>query len=506
MPLFDSLWLPNALFLMPATVGSLAAVAYVRRLRPGADGAEAHSGAYALFAVALWAIASVGLALSAAERALPTFPLLGGPIQVRVLVPVFAFIGVVGYATHSVAEHFSSFFDSPGEAVRRKILVSIASRVIITPYLAVAITLLISDIDPATELFFALFTGLFIKVVLNALNELGTKLLPARLQEQLEKRREKETPGQTTPPHVTAEDLEPLVPEVWNRLRGHARVVGVAVQRKETGGLKTPDLAFVVRVERKGGPGLRAGDEVPKSLDVRLRDGRTVSVMTDVVEVGRPTVNGAVLTAAPVFPATVISNEATPSNRGTISCVVRDVDTGDALLLTCYHVVRHPSHPWEGVTDPPRHATLLGETETGVIATLVRGLRSSWVDAAVARPEPGIELRPGIAGLGIPGQPSTVWQSDVDRRPVEVRGAFTRPAKGMIRGKNVAAVLDYGGGEVAELFDLILIDRLTGPGDSGALVLDEQDRSIGIVVGIDDRNTYVIPITGVLNALRVQIP
>jgi hypothetical protein len=58
-----------------------------------------------------------------------------------------------------------------------------------------------------------------------------------------------------------------------------------------------------------------------------------------------------------------------------------------------------------------------------------------------------------------------------------------------------------GSGEIV-MYDLVAIDPVTKPGDSGAPVLDENETLIGFVVGADAVRTYVLPAEKGLNALE----
>jgi hypothetical protein len=60
-----------------------------------------------------------------------------------------------------------------------------------------------------------------------------------------------------------------------------------------------------------------------------------------------------------------------------------------------------------------------------------------------------------------------------------------------------------------ELFNLISISNngksISSPGDSGAAVLDDENRVLGIVVAGSDKITYAIPIKTILDNLNLTI-
>jgi len=77
---------------------------------------------------------------------------------------------------------------------------------------------------------------------------------------------------------------------------------------------------------------------------------------------------------------------------------------------------------------------------------------------------------------------------------------------------NEAISIKYKGGKVAQLLDLLELDdpstskAVSEPGDSGALIYDEEtNQAVGMIIGGNNRFSYAIPISKILEQTDTQI-
>ncbi|MDR5693709.1 MAG: carboxypeptidase-like regulatory domain-containing protein [Armatimonadota bacterium] len=153
---------------------------------------------YSITSVLSWVGVFVAFLYTWLRSGVSTLQFFHPDVEISLLVPIFAFIGVLLYATTSIVEHFG---DPHGRMAYRKSLMAVAHRVLLAPYVAVIANLLlvkaaleeVLSVQPGVglttvEVFLAFFTGAYMKPILNWINERGARLLPRPLQEELEMR------------------------------------------------------------------------------------------------------------------------------------------------------------------------------------------------------------------------------------------------------------------------------------------------------------------------------
>jgi hypothetical protein len=132
-----------------------------------------------------------------------------GETHVAILVPGFviplglivgAFVGTVAYVAFSVYTRDPQFFAPENAPARAKLLQVIGGRLLISPYIAmVAFGILATSIAMLNTgpfaFFFGFFTGLWIKPVLDMLNDVGKRLLSEEARTRLLERARQITPA-----------------------------------------------------------------------------------------------------------------------------------------------------------------------------------------------------------------------------------------------------------------------------------------------------------------------
>lgn len=334
-------------------------------------------------------------------------------------------------------------------------------------------------------------------------------------------------------------------------------VVGVGVGYKETGGQVTGQLSIAVLVERK----LPMAQLAPRHVVPRAVD----DVVTDVIETGKIRALGAgtpgdsnagtlrnevdgdpagaggrrwnpVSRLRPAMPGCSIAHYRVTA--GTFGAVVRerrggsrggsgsgsdsgsDSDSGSgigssgsglALILSNNHVLANSTtgrdrraRRGDPVLQPGPHDG--GKAEKDVIATLWRYIpiskrKINLVDAALARPvAPGL-IRPEILGLGkVVGTREAVLGMEVRKS-----GRTTGLTSGVVRVLQATVKVEYGFARPVSFAGQIVTTAMSAGGDSGSLVLDRQNRAVGLLFAGSDLTTIMAPINTVLELLEVEL-
>lgn len=313
-------------------------------------------------------------------------------------------------------------------------------------------------------------------------------------------------------------------------------VVACGVGYKETGGVITDELAVIVSVERKV-PAAQLAPQamVPKTVE---------DVKTDVVEVGRikawMSPSPASLTPRDKWrPAPGgVSIGHVDITAGTLGCLV--IRGGELFVLSNNHVLADINRGrigdpiiqpgrYDGGTPADEIASLADfipirfgteETECPLANALERTLNwaaqavgsshrvqsyrltpaENQVDAAIARPLSPDLVERRILEIGLP---KGVHEATLDTQ-VQKSGRTTGHTWGTIRQIDVTVAVDYDG-RTATFTDQFMAGAMSGGGDSGSAVLDEEGYIVGLLFAGSDLTTVINPIQLVLDALGLEI-
>lgn len=255
---------------------------------------------------------------------------------------------------------------------------------------------------------------------------------------------------------------------LWN----DPNILGFGVGPKIAQG-GSSDFCLVFFVRRKLPQGrLRDLAAIPKHLAL---DCLGMKIRTDVQEWGGPPV-----AHGPLPSGASIGDRA--GNSGTMTLAVRDISTGDPLILSCSHVLARcgagqPGDPVESPANPSSNPRL------NVVGRLVRytaiDRRSSdnEVDAAVAVPNRDVDLLNDIPRIGsVSGIRDLTLEGDsVQGLNVQKFGAITKFTTGRITNIHVSTSIVYhqlSGDPSVNFIELVEYDSVSKEGDSGAAVLD----------------------------------
>jgi len=197
-------------------------------------------------------------------------------------------------------------------------------------------------------------------------------------------------------------------------------------------------------------------------------------------------------------------------SAGTVGSVIRDKNTGNKLFLSNNHVFantcsrtnlrgRIGDHIYQpGSAD--------GGTESDTIATLYKFIPfnddgKNLVDAALALPISQDIASPYIL---IDGESNTVAIKGV--RPVTERIKVKKYSRtstvdwGRVLDWNFTVAVDFDDGKTRNFVDQILVEIETRGGDSGSMLLDEDNNAVGLIFagGVDKNGKWY----GVANKIR----
>jgi hypothetical protein len=311
-------------------------------------------------------------------------------------------------------------------------------------------------------------------------------------------------------------------------------VVGVGIGYKESSGKISDELCVTVLVRRKLPiEALPSSGIIPHELE---------GVTTDVIEVGDLRAQQARTDRWRPVPGGVSIGHYLIT-AGTLGCVVRDRSSNERLILSNNHVLANSNQarPGDPILQPgvADHGNVASDTVAqlirfvpisfsiepptcgiaqGVVAVsnkLAKILGSGHrlqafkqspqavnnVDAAVARPEVGIEFLDEILEIGVVGG---VTPAKLGMR-VRKSGRSSGFTTGQITVLDATVDVNYSD-KVARFEGQIITTGMSAPGDSGSLlVADDALLAVGLLFAGSEQVTIYNPIQAVLDGLQVLL-
>jgi len=307
-------------------------------------------------------------------------------------------------------------------------------------------------------------------------------------------------------------------------------VVGCGVGYKTVDGVVTDELAVVLSVVQKvSQEQLSPADLVPETLDGVKTDVRQTGVfraLQDPTDRWRPAPGG-------------VSCGHVAITAGTLGCLVSR--QGQLHILSNNHVLANSnqSQPGDPILQPGPHdggtlddqiATLEefvpinfgAESPTCPLATNVAAIlnwmaklvgsqhrfsvfqrdpQMNLVDAAIARPLSDDLVEKRILEIG---EPQGIAEGTLGLS-VQKSGRTTGLTSGEIQQVDATVQVRYGVAQVATFTDQLVAGAMSAGGDSGSVVLDENERVVGLLFAGSQSTTIINRIQNVLEALRVEI-
>ena len=227
---------------------------------------------------------------------------------------------------------------------------------------------------------------------------------------------------------------------------------------------------------------------------------------------------------AAIEPGDELGNTAIKKFKGTLGCITQRIGTRTPLLLTCYHVVKPgEGQSWEGYDRAKQQLNdrIESPDDSGnIIGRILEGRRNLTTDTAVLEPmtKDGLKItsiKAPIPQIGFVNKSRMVTDQDVGKTGVFKVGINSTPSDidnrktiGKVVNRDYTRIIKYTDGEY-KLFSLLQIrsstsDPFAQPGDSGALVVDQNRFGVGMVVAVDDEYTYALPLDDVFNQFSLE--
>lgn len=278
-------------------------------------------------------------------------------------------------------------------------------------------------------------------------------------------------------------------------------IVGVGIGCKVQNGIISQKPAIVALVVKKVDKAyLPEASMVPAELD---------GVITDVREVGEIKLLGRTDRQRPACPGISIGHY--KITAGTFGAMVYDTQTGEPLILSNNHVLANVTNGRDGrsaigdaIYQPGSYD---GGTSADTIAHLHRFVpvyygsnsKANLVDCAVAKPISNDLIIDEIMEIG---KVAGVAQAEVGMN-VKKSGRTTGLTTGTIDTVHTTVKVNMGVG-TATFKDQIVAGAMSKGGDSGSLVLNEQNEAVGLLFAGSDYTTIFNDIHNVLSALKVR--
>jgi len=318
-----------------------------------------------------------------------------------------------------------------------------------------------------------------------------------------------------------------------HKLLQKKNVVGVGIGKKIIGGKQTDQDCIAVMVDQKVSPqALSKDDVIPSEIE---------GILTDVIQVGtlrafaertdrwRPTPGG-------------VSIGHYKITAGTLGTIVKEKRTGKSLILSNNHVLANSNDaapgdeilqpgPYDGgrnpqdkvatlhrfipikfeVSPPDRSAAKFFAASYNVLAKLLgsfhrlKAIKTSAetnrVDAALAIPLANDLVARGVLEIG----EVTEWVDDFQvGMVVKKSGRTTKLTEGIVQILDATVTVQYSEGKVAIFTNQIVAGPMSQPGDSGSLVVDLQNRAVGLLFAGSEQSTIFNPIKDVISLLDID--
>ena len=213
-----------------------------------------------------------------------------------------------------------------------------------------------------------------------------------------------------------------------------------------------------------------------------------------------------------IYPSSNIRNSNPyPSNTGSMGGRVFDDATNDEYFISCYHVVKSPSHDWSNF-QPNGNETIIDISDNNSsCGIIIKAIRDNEVDISIMKPINGYKIKSGISGIGTPYFTRSLNNKDkLYRTKVKMNGMVSGFSVGSILDIRLPVRITYIDDSVNLLNNIIFVQSLSNdtfskPGDSGSFVVDEYNYLIGVLVGGYQNTSYVIPIETILKKTKTKI-
>ncbi|WP_214226156.1 DUF4231 domain-containing protein [Pedobacter sp. B4-66] len=250
---------------------------------------------------------------------------------------------------------------------------------------------------------------------------------------------------------------------------------------------------------------------IPNKVYYQGADNSQKEIAVSIVHDVNPTTHGL------VAPGDEIANDNPYKNySGSAGGRLYDSSTNEEYFITCYHVVKSPSHSWDPFI--PNGNEIVNIIKDGSVrcGKIIKAFHDDKVDVAVIKLINNYRIQGAINGIGTPYFKRPPNPNDkIYQTKVKMYGAVSKFSVGFIADIEQLVKLTYKKVdsedlEVHLIRDVIFVhalsdDTFSKPGDSGSFVVDEYNYLIGILLGGFKDTSYVIPIDSILDRTKTKL-
>lgn len=285
---------------------------------------------------------------------------------------------------------------------------------------------------------------------------------------------------------------------VWLKKYGAESVMATMKEENDTS-TSIPCAQFSVEV--KDDQVNTEFEQIPEYIHV---DG--YEIPTDVLEEEIPTQD-----STTIQPGDAIHRKDNSDDNGTLGLkVYREDGSGNPTehyILSCYHVLcsielNNKITRFNGST---------GNTDIihngSKIGNVVEGYIGKNLDAAIAKIDAGVSLLPSLKNF--PNAPKNGIKKVTNRDSKKSTKVYSYGAKsgeksGKIKAARVDRKIEIDGKKI-QFENIIATTKISVPGDSGAAVIDEANKVVGIVFASSNIRSYIIPISEIIHQFKIKI-
>jgi hypothetical protein len=193
-----------------------------------------------------------------------------------------------------------------------------------------------------------------------------------------------------------------------------------------------------------------------------------------------------------------IGNTSGQLGAGTLGCFLRKEGSTQRYMLSCWHVMKDNAEWRASIVE----TDIIDERSKKVIGTVEQGCLSDCIDAGIALVN-STDVQPTNIDYPIKAQHREVTVFDaLVKTPVRLIGKVSGTKDARIFHHKIDAAIKYADGHVYLLEDVFSISVLdenrdpatspTSSGDSGAVLIDNNNIPVGMIIGGNDRFSYAV--------------
>lgn len=327
------------------------------------------------------------------------------------------------------------------------------------------------------------------------------------------------------PQRLTHAEIRPVKQRIEDELLAQPGVVGVDINEKVSNGKPTGALAIVVYVEEKKPKSKLGKDEViPAEIEgiptdvkeerIELHASRVpLADVVPLVDAGKYTTLHGGISIGPCRSVHLNPPDVpAPGDyifAGTLGAIVKDRTTQAVMALTNFHVACVDNGWTVGDAMCQQSRVDGGSCPADTFGALTRATLSEHVDGAVISINSAQTTDCSIEQIGaVKGKAVAALNTAVRKR-----GRTTGLTYGKVTSVDASVTINYGDGlgshtlknQIRVEPDTTQSAQFSDHGDSGSVVVDAENKVVGLLFGGSSAATYANPIQSVLDELNVDL-